>query len=196
MWAPSQPRRVLTLALRTVEGKVARVRIGLLTTTALIWGLLACGGQLPTPQTRDQTPVLVPGTVPDGKDGTEPVAPEPPVPTQPGPCADACLLLLDHDYDELVDGKYCKICESENPEACREKWPEDPLTCERVDWLRNCIYARLGYEFDTKPDWRRKFDAESWYKPDRNFSWDKVTPVQASNAKRLRSITKKRKCKR
>jgi hypothetical protein len=63
-----------------------------------------------------------------------------------------------------------------------------------VDYLRNCIYARLGYAFDTAPEWREVFDKEPWYVPSSDFSWSDVSRGQVRNAKRLKTMSERRDC--
>jgi len=82
------------------------------------------------------------------------------------------------------------------PAACRGEWPlTDAATCYDVDKLRNCIYARLGYDFPKSPQWRTAFDREPWYRVDPAFDWDNVTPIQAQNAKALKGIVRRKLCR-
>lgn len=150
---------------------------------AVVLAVLGCASGPEAPP----APAVAPGTPPD------PTPAAPPVPTV---CTDDCLLLLEHDYDDLVDGSYCQVCGDSDPEVCSKGWPTEPLTCERVDYLRNCIYARLGYPFDTAPEWREVFDKEPWYTPRDGFRWSDVSPVQAANAKDLKAKSERRDCLR
>lgn len=133
---------------------------------------------------------------------TGPAEPEPilvpPTPGEPapsGPCGDDCLLLLEHDYRKLEQGGYCEICGPEVSDACDRTWPsETRLGCDDADYLRNCMYARLGYTFDKAPEWRQVFDKEAWYEPNEEFSWSDVTPVQSKNATRLKKMVENRAC--
>ncbi|MCB9679030.1 MAG: YARHG domain-containing protein, partial [Alphaproteobacteria bacterium] len=119
--------------------------------------------------------------------------PMPLVIAQPGSC-DACSLLMQHDFDALKAGKACDLCGAADPTVC-EGWPEPGMVgCETYDWLRNCIYARLGYDFNTAEEWRVTFEQEPWYVPDPRFKWERVTPLQQENARILRELVKKRRC--
>jgi len=157
------------------------------TTTAILLltlgSVLACavGPQQPPP------PAIAPGTPP---------APAPPPKPAPTICTDDCLLLLEHDFDDLEDGSFCDLCGPTDATACETGWPRQRLTCDQVDYLRNCIYARLGYEFDTAPEWREVFDQEAWYTPRSDFAWSDVTPVQVANAKDLKRKHDRRDCVR
>jgi hypothetical protein len=184
----------------------------LLTTVICLWWALACGNVESPPE---QPVAIAPGTPPAGGTPTAtapapgapapavgtpapaPPEPEPQYDEPPIPCSDDCLLLLDFKYEELERGGYCALCGPYVEGACDQDWPSDErLSCERYDYLRNCIYARLGYQFETAPEWRRVFDQESWYTPDPNFEWSRVTPVQVENAKTLKGIVQRRRCKR
>ncbi len=115
----------------------------------------------------------------------------------PPACADDCLLLLDHPHAALQDGGFCDLCGEHVPEACELDWPSgDVMPCDRADWLRNCLYARLGYDFDTAPEWRVVLDDEPWYAPDPAFSWSAVSPVRSANVKWLKRLVSKRQCPR
>jgi hypothetical protein len=48
-----------------------------------------------------------------------------------------------------MKGSYCDTCGGD----CKG-WPREPLGCDEVDDLRNCMYARLGYTFDNAEEWR------------------------------------------
>lgn len=172
---------------------------------ALACSVLACAGAAPEPD----GPVIAPGTPIAGEAEAAPAtdgaaagevateAPAPPADPAPAYCSDDCLLLLEHDYSELQDGKYCDLCGPHDDNACSLDWPSsDLMACDRFDFLRNCIYARLGYEFDSAPEWREVFDKEPWYQPDPKFDWSRVTPVQAGNAKTLKAIVSRRQCSR
>ncbi len=164
--------------------------------------LLACGGfgQVTGPR----APVMVPGTPPaQGAPTPAPAvapaapapAPEPAAPT--GPCADDCLLLMEHRYEDLASGGYCELCGDQDPLACELDWPSsDLMPCDEFDRLRNCIYARLGYDFEGAPEWRAVFDQEPWYEPDPKFRWSNVSKVQVANANTLKEIVRKRRCAR
>jgi hypothetical protein len=190
-----------------------RIRAIPLTSGITVWWLLACAG-VGEPSPAPEVPIA-PGTPPVGapaaggaEAGTPAVAdvaPEPaaaPAPAEPAaeppiPCSDDCLLLLDYAYDELSRGQYCELCGPYVEEACELDWPSsDVMACEQYDYLRNCIYARLGYTFETAPEWRRVFDKESWYTPDPRFEWSRVSALQAANAKELKRIVSRRQCER
>lgn len=148
---------------------------------ALAIPLLACLGPA-SDSLQPEEPIIAPGTPPA------------PTPARSGPCADPCLLLLEHDFAALNAGGYCDLCRGSDPKACDVQWPGD-LSCARYDWLRNCMYARIGYGFEGS-DWRAVFDREPWYRPDPEFTWSRVTPVQASNAKTLQRIVDLGRCTR
>jgi hypothetical protein len=153
---------------------------------AALWILassLACGLGQPPPE----APAFAPATPPD---------PAPTAPPAPTICTDDCLLVLEHDLDDLEDGLFCELCGASDPTACESGWPRQQLTCDQVDYLRNCIYARLGYDFDTAPEWREVFDQESWYTPRDDFSWSDVNRVQVANAKDLKRKHDRRDCVR
>lgn len=142
-----------------------------------------------------------------GAGPSEPLpAPPPPLPgtagaTTPeprvdgGPDCDPCALLMEHDFDALSKGEACRICGEVDPSVC-ESWPPQGTTCATYDEYRNCIYARLGYGFETAPEWRTVFQRESWYQEDPAFTWDRVTPLQERNAHALRERVRRRRCSR
>lgn len=139
---------------------------------------------------RPPVPVKGTGGLPRGTDG-----PGPAPTARPGTC-DPCSLLMEHDVHALRDGKACELCGATDPAVC-DGWPEpDVVSCERYDWLRNCIYARLGYDFETAPEWRRVFDEEPWYRPDPKFTWKRVTSIQKRNAEELQDLAKGRSCRK
>lgn len=160
-------------------------RLRALTCTALAIPLLACSGatdvQALLTGGSDQQ-VIVPGTPPAPEPGSGDTS----------SCGDPCGILLEHDFQELRDGAYCDLCGDSDPTACKGEWLTG-LSCVQYDWLRNCMYARLGYDFDGS-DWREVFDEEPWYRPDPAFSWDNVTAVQVRNAKALQRIVDGRQC--
>jgi len=125
-----------------------------------------------------------------------PPAPEPPAPQGPPECGDPCLLLLVHDSRELEDGGYCELCGEVDPAACTDGFALRDLTCDRMDWVRNCMYARLGYTFSGDEAWREVFDAEGWYAPREDFRWSDVDRTQVRNAKRLKSLEESGRCAR
>ncbi|MCB9685529.1 MAG: YARHG domain-containing protein [Alphaproteobacteria bacterium] len=107
--------------------------------------------------------------------GTPPAPPAP-----PAPACEPCIAMLDTPIDELPDG--CGI--------------PDGATCDDLDRLRNCMYARLGYDFSDNPSWREVFEKEPWYTPDPAFRWEDVTRVQKRNAQILWDRVERRRCAR
>jgi hypothetical protein len=104
---------------------------------------------------------------------------------------------MEHDFEDLRSGKACDLCGTQDPMICDEGWPEAGTPdCDTYDYLRNCIYARLGYDFETAEEWRVTFSEEDWYAADPDFSWSRVTPVQKRNATVLRDLVKARRCRR
>ena len=139
---------------------------------------LACAAGEPPP------PTVAPATPPD------PVA-EPSAAALPAVCTDDCLLLLEQDARDLMKGSYCDTCGGDCP-----GWPREPLGCDEVDYLRNCMYARLGYTFDKAEEWREVFDKEDWYQPRDDFRWGDVSPLQVRNANWLKKKRERRDCVR
>jgi len=146
--------------------------------TAVVAALACAGGS-------EEAPQMAPGTPPDPAGSSA----EPP---QTGPCADDCMLLLEHDVRDLQKGGFCETCPSDGCEG----WPRETLSCDQVDFLRNCMYARLGYTFSKAEEWREVFDKEDWYQPREDFSWDEVSGVQVRNANWLKDRRSKRDCVR
>ena len=104
---------------------------------------------------------------------------------------------MEHEFAELKSGQACTLCGSTDPLICDEGWPEPGTPdCDTFDYLRNCMYARLGYGFDTAEEWRVTFSEEAWYTPDPGFEWSRVTPLQKRNARVLRDLVKQRRCRR
>lgn len=177
--------------------------------SVILGSLFACGRGEPEkkgPVLVPGTPVAAPGAVPSAPPapaGSEHVAlptidipptPAPIVSTEPDSC-EPCSLLMEFDYDDLKEGRACELC-GDKTAAC-EGWPEPGTpSCDQLDWLRNCLYARLGYDFETAEDWRVVFDQEPWYTADPDFSWDRVNAVQKRNATQLRNLVKRRRCAR
>ena len=146
---------------------------------ALLAAGLACAsgpGEAPPP------PRIAPATGP----GPAPVE-------VPGPC-DPCVLLLHNDLAELIDGGFCRLCGEQNPAACEGFPHAPPVTCAEYDWLRNCMYARLGYDFEGAEEWRVEFEDEGWYRPDPAFRFSRVSGVQADNARGLKEIVRDGDC--
>ncbi|MCA9493121.1 MAG: YARHG domain-containing protein [Myxococcales bacterium] len=112
--------------------------------------------------------VIAPGTPPAP---AEPVAPA-------APACEPCVAMLDTPLADLPDG--CGV-------------PDD-ATCDEIDHLRNCMYARLGYDFSDNPSWREVFDREPWYAPDPAFRWEDVTRLQKRNAQILWDRVERRRC--
>jgi hypothetical protein len=145
-------------------------------------GLACASGDPPKPK-------MAPATPPD----PAPAAGAAPAPkAAAGPCTDDCLLLLEKDARDLQNGGFCDDCPSDGCSG----WPREPLTCEEVDYLRNCMYARLGYTFDKAEEWREVFDKEAWYEPNERFRWDDVSSVQVRNANWLKKKKDRRDCVR
>lgn len=151
----------------------------------VVWMVMALGA-CSMFESADKGPIPVPPTPPD------------PVPVAPaGPCGDDCLLLMDHDYDELTKDGFCEACKDEVPGACDREWPApDPVSCDDIDYLRNCMYARLGYTFSNAPEWRQVFEGEDWYEADEGFRWEDVPRQQARNASQLKKIVDSGRCSR
>lgn len=112
----------------------------------------------------------------------EAIAPgTPPAPPAPvAPECEPCVAMLDTALADLPDG--CGV-------------PDDG-TCDEIDRLRNCMYARLGYDFSDNPSWREVFDREPWYTPDPAFRWENVTKLQKRNAQILWDRVERRRCRR
>lgn len=106
---------------------------------------------------------------------------------------DPCALLMKYEFEDLKNGKACELCGTENLHVC-EGWPSVAPACSTYDKLRNCIYARLGYDFEAAPEWKEVFAKEDWYKPDPDFDWNRVSPVQQENAETLRMLVKRKQC--
>ncbi|MEZ4318356.1 MAG: YARHG domain-containing protein [Myxococcota bacterium] len=182
----------------------------LLSTGLVLFTLGACNRGQPE---QKAGPTVVPGTAPVSDAvapsiaGRLPVGlpelpsalpdPEPaPRPAEPSTGCDPCSLLLEHELDALKNGKACELCGASDPTVC-EGWPEPgTVPCESYDYLRNCIYARLGYDFNTAEEWRVRFEQEPWYSPDPSFRWERVNEVQKLNAKTLRELVSARRCAR
>lgn len=147
--------------------------------TAVVAALACAGGD-------EEAPKMAPGTPPDPAGSSA----KPQEPT--GPCADDCMLLLEHDVQDLQKGGFCETCPSDGCDG----WPREKLSCDQVDFLRNCMYARLGYTFSKAEEWREVFDKEDWYQPREDFSWDEVSRVQVRNANWLKDRRSKRDCVR
>ena len=164
-------------------------------------GLLACAGLVPAEPLPPPPPPL-PGT-----EGADEVSDEADVgggdarlsksqPDEGGTeGCDPCSLLMNHDFDDLQRGRACELCGDQNPKFC-EAWPSEAPACATYDKYRNCIYARLGYGFETSPEWKEVFADESWYQPDPRFTWNRVTSVQKRNARTLRNLVKRKRCAR
>jgi hypothetical protein len=58
------------------------------------------------------------------------------------------------------------------------------LSRESARLMRNEIYARHGYIFRSE-DLRQHFGAKSWYRPNRAFSEDLLSPIERANVERL-----------
>jgi len=151
---------------------------------ALIVGLtgLACASG-----PEEEPPLVAPATPP---------SPEPPPPPAPTECTDTCLLLLAHDSRALEDGGYCELCGGTQPAACDEGFALSKLKCDDMDYVRNCMYARLGYTFSGDDEWRAVFEQEGWYEPRKSFRWSDVDRLQVRNAKRLKAASEARRCVR
>lgn len=100
-------------------------------------------------------------------------------------CRDACTLLTRYSFDELVT-RVCKLCKKYDDTYCTLDFPwNDVPACDAYDELRNCLYARFGYVF-AKSKWQKQFAGQPWYKPDPNFTEDKLPPVVKANVQKLK----------
>ena len=93
---------------------------------------------------------------------------------------------------DLKKGSYCETCPSDGCDG----WPPEKLSCDQVDFLRNCMYARLGYTFSKAEEWREEFDKKDWYEPRDDFEWSDVSALQVRNANWLKDRRKRRDCVR
>ncbi len=85
------------------------------------------------------------------------------------PECDPIRLLVTYDYEE-VQRRYCELCQAHDPMACELDWPSsDVMMCAEYDNFRNGIYAYYGFEFQN-PEWKQKFAATPWYKPNPKYS--------------------------
>jgi hypothetical protein len=91
-------------------------------------------------------------------------------------CADACLFLVDAP---LADAR--GIFER----TCGDAWPYTETDCDGLLFARNCIYAARGNVFK-KPEWKARFEARPWYKPDPAFAESQLSTVAMANIKTLK----------
>lgn len=148
-------------------------------------GLACASGSEPAPK-------MAPATPPDPAPAAGAAPARAPATQAGGICTDDCLLLLEQDSRDLRKGGTCGDCPGDDCSS----WPREPLTCEQVDFLRNCMYARLGYTFDKAEEWREVFDKEPWYVPKDDFRWGDVSPLQVRNANWLKKKKDRRDCVR
>lgn len=139
---------------------------------------LACGGL---------------GSGPAVDPNADPLA-DPPVP--PGvwlppdaPMCNSAYLLTHYRYEDLQKGKYCDLCSGADPMACVLDWPfSDVPPCQALDGLRNSIYAYYGRPFASDL-WKVRFGAESWYKPDPDYTDDRLDDLARHNVEVLKKLS-------
>jgi len=137
---------------------------------------------------KEEAPLVAPGTPPS------PTPPPAPAPTGPPECQDNCLLLLIHDSKTLESGGYCEVCGDAVEGACDEGYALRAMGCDEMDYVRNCMYARLGYTFEDNDDWRAVFEKKHWYQPRSDFRWADIDRSQLRNAKRLKALREAGRC--
>jgi hypothetical protein len=85
------------------------------------------------------------------------------------------------------------IIETEQPEGASEEDKAAYVRCSRKPYLeklslrelsilRNTIFARYGWGGFRKPWLREHFQKQPWFKPDRKFSYKRLSPVDRLNA--------------
>lgn len=153
----------------------------------LIALMLACGSA-PTPSAPPVAPsVTAPGPAPVPRGVPDPLAGR----TLAEVCSDEGLLLLQHDLDALIGGRFHEVCcvpgglEGDASFPCELDWPfNDVPPCEAWDHMRNGIYARYGYPF-TKPTYQEMFGTQPWYSRRDDFDPAWMTEVARRNVKAL-----------
>ena len=108
-------------------------------------------------------------------------------------CADSGLILINVELDQAA-AKFCDLCKATVPDACTGKWPDDFVakgasTGERMDVLRNTIYAGHGYPFK-KQKWIDLFGAKPWYRKNDGFAETALSKVARENVARLKETRK------
>lgn len=106
-------------------------------------------------------------------------------------CTDEGLLLIQHDLDALIAGRFHEVCcvpgglEGDAAISCELDWPfNDVPPCDAWDHMRNHIYARYGYPF-TKPTYQQRFGSQPWYTRRDDFDASWMSEVARRNVKAL-----------
>jgi hypothetical protein len=108
-------------------------------------------------------------------------------------CADSGLLLKDFALDQ-AGARFCDLCKATIANACNGTWPDDFVAKgvpagERMDLLRNTIYAGYGYPFK-KQKWIDLFSTKAWYRKNAAFAEANLSKVARANVARLKETRK------
>ena len=111
-------------------------------------------------------------------------------------CASAGLSLIQWSFDVRQQNDVCCGDERTDQEredlSCELDWPSsDVPSCDMYDEMRNEIFARYGRAFKT-PKWQKYFGKTSWYKVNKEFSYDWLTPVAKANIDALKNMKKEK----
>lgn len=107
-------------------------------------------------------------------------------------CSEYGLELIAFSFDTL-QGDYADTCCVDgglDPDSldCQLDWPfSDVPDCSSYDDMRNAIYARYGYPFQSA-EYRQRFGQYDWYVERADFDASWLTPVAEANVATLQQL--------
>jgi len=109
-------------------------------------------------------------------------------------CSSNTLLMVKYPFASLQKGKCAELCCATDPEhwCCGMDWPfNDVPPCDTYSHLRNELFSRYGYPFDSA-EWKNAFDDTSWYRRREDFRSEWMTDAAQKNVETLQRLEKDR----
>lgn len=107
-------------------------------------------------------------------------------------CSADELLLMRYSFETIQRDFKLLCCTAEGlgetDDRCMMDWPfNDVPSCKAYDVMRNRIFARYGYAFQSE-EWSRYFASVPWYKARSDYSEQWVSETAKQNAVTLKKF--------